>query len=563
LNTVKPTPPDRPGHEFLRGPFLVSLLLAAATLLPALLRPWIRVRADSWFHTAVVYEIERGGIPPQDPYFAGLPLQYMWFFHWIMAGVRQVVSIAPFDLMVIVNGLTLVALTMASADLAAWLARRQGVVASRAATLAAVVVPLGLGVLFWLFLPIRALRALAGVSGGMSELVQLFRLTPLDIPTARAFLSDFGSVPFFLNKFMVGTAYGMALTGFVVYLGALVRFMERPRLATLLVAAPALFLTLMFHPVVGFTTVAVSGLTGMAMLITGSARGGLAIRPLAAWGLAAAAALAGAGPYLIGVTRGKPGVQMVPIHLDWVNVVGLLIGCAFVLVAAFQPGRRLWREARPWGRFLVTWILATFVFASIVRLPGPNTTDKFTYLLYLPLAILASVGLASAWRGPRGVLMAVLLLAPANLIGYASYFCDPDRGGRPKEVNESYDWLRANTPADAIILDSQDRCDVLVSVPRRQYWGREAYAEQWGYDLAEMDRRRSIRNHLLGPPGVAAATFDPSNLEPLIRLGSPIYLIVREEDVGAAAYGGWARAHPSFERAFDRSGIAIYHLMPR
>ncbi|TPW09793.1 MAG: hypothetical protein FD129_2088, partial [bacterium] len=238
----------------------MSLLVVAAALLPAITRPWIRLRADSWFHAAVVFEIERGGIPPQDPYFAGLPLQYMWFFHWIMAGIRKVVAVTPFDLMVIVNGLALMTLIMASADLAAWLARRQGESPGRAATLAAVVVPLGLGVLFWLVMPIRALRALGGQHGGMSELVELFRLTPLDIPTARAFLSDFGSVPFFLNKFMVGTAYGLALTGLVIYLGALVRFIERPRLTPLLVAAPALFLSLMFHPVVGLTMVAVSGL---------------------------------------------------------------------------------------------------------------------------------------------------------------------------------------------------------------------------------------------------------------------------------------------------------------
>lgn len=560
--TVKSTSPDRSGQAFFRGPLFVSLLLAAAALLPALLRPWIRLRADSWFHAAVVYEIERGGIPPQDPYFAGLPLQYMWFFHGLLAGVRRVVPISPFDLMVIVNGLALVALIMASANLAGWLARRQGEDAGRAETMAAVVVPLGLGVLFWLFLPIRALKALVGTTGGMSELVQLFRLTPLDIPTARAFLSDFGSVPFFLNKFMVGTAYGLALAGFVIYLGALVRFVERPRLAPLLVAAPALFLTLMFHPVVGFTTVAVSGLTGMAMLITGQMRGGLALRPVAGWGMAVLVALALAGPYLLSVTRGKPGSQMVPIHLDWVNMVGLLIGCAFVLVAAFPVGRRLWREARPCGRFLVTWILATFVFASIVRLPGPNTTDKFTYLLYLPLAILASVGLARAFRGPRRVVIAVLLLLPANLIGYASYFTDPDLGSRRPEVNEAYDWLRANTLRDAILLDSEDRCDLLVSVPRRQYWGRESYAEQWGYDPAEMNRRRSIRDHLLGPPGVATATLDGSLLEPLRQLGSPIYLIVRAEDVGDTAFDTWSSTHPLFSRVFDRAGIAIYQWMP-
>ena len=136
--TVKPSLPDRPrGDLALALP--ISLLLAAVAMLPALLRPWIRMRADSWFHAAIVHEIERGGLPPQDPYFAGLSLQYMWFFHALLAGIRKIATVSPFDLMVMVNGVTLVALTMASADLAAWLARRQGLDARRVAAIAAVV----------------------------------------------------------------------------------------------------------------------------------------------------------------------------------------------------------------------------------------------------------------------------------------------------------------------------------------------------------------------------------------------------------------------------------------
>jgi hypothetical protein len=558
--TVKPPSPDRPHDGDTRRAFPVALGLAVITLLPAILHPWIRTRADSWFHAAVIAEIERAGVPPQDPYFAGLDLQYMWFFHALLAAIRKVLAVDPFVLMTIVNGVALVVLVMASANLAAWLARRTGDEPRRAATTAAVVVPLGLGVLFWLFLPIRALQALAGRSGGADRLAEAFRWRPLDIGTVRAFLSDFGSVPFFLNKFLVGTAYGLALAAFVVYLGAVARYAERPRLGPLLVAVPALFLALMFHPVVGFTTVAVSGLTGVVMLALGPRRGGLPFRAVLAWGAAVVVALGAALPYLVAVTSGKPGGQLVPIHFDWVNVAGLLIGCAFVLIAAAGPARRLWADATPAGRLVVAWIAATLAFASVIRLPGPNTTDKFTYLLYLPVAILAAVALSRAWRGAAGVLAALALLGPANLLAYASYFGEPDYSGRPAEVVEAYDWLRTNTPRDAVVLDSRDRCDVLVSVPRRQYWGRQAYAEQWGYDEAEMARRRTLRDRLVGPAGIADADGAPIDLAPLVALGAPVYVIVRAEDVGAAAFAGWGDAHPDFDLVKDSAGVRLYRM---
>jgi len=562
LKTVKPASPDRPQDGEQRGARLVALVLVVVTLLPAILHPWIRTRADSWFHAAVVAEIERAGVPPQDPYFAGLPLQYMWFFHGMLALVRKVVPIDTFTLMLIVNAVALVALILVSAHLAGWIARRTGDEPARAARTAAYVVPLGLGVLVWLVMPIRALKALAGKSGGTAQLADAFRWHPLDIGTIRAFLSDFGSVPFFLNKFLVGTAYGLALVAFLVYLAAVLSFVERPRVRPLVTAAmPALFLALMFHPVVGFMMVAVSGITGLVLLVLGPRRGGQSFGAIVAWGASVAVSLILAVPYLVSVTRGKPGGQLVPLHFDWVNVAGLLVGVAFVMIASFGLLRRLWGDATPWGRMLVTWIVATFVFASSIRLPGPNTTDKFTYLLYLPPAILAGVALSRHWRGMTGLVLALAILAPANLLSWASYFGEPDFSTRPAEVIEAYDWLRANTSRDTIVLDSRDRCDVLVSVPRRQYWGREAYAEQWGYDKAEMARRRALRDQLLGKPGVAARNGAAVDTGPLAAAGAPVIVIVRAEDVGAAAFATWDADHPQFHEVNRSAGIRLFRLL--
>lgn len=571
-----------------RAVLTIALALVAFALLPQLARPWIRMRADSWFHAAVVSVIQRGGVPPEDPYFAGMRLQYMWFFHWLLAGLERLLPVGTFWLMVVVNGAALLALCLVTARLGRRLAGTLGeggpapipaapAVAAppsperpagrspafpgppvaRVAWLSALVMPLGLGVLFWLFMPFRVPQALFGHTGSLDQLAGKFRLTPLDVPTTRAFMSDFGSCPFFLNKFMVGTAYGLALLALVGYLDALIDYLSRPRFRPLLLAALMLLATLLFHPVVGLTAVAVSGLTGVVLFGLGPNRGGLHMRQAMQWGGAAAVAFAVATPYLRSVTHGKPAEQLVPFHFDLVNMIGIVVGCSFVMLAAVGPLRRAWASGRVPNRFYALWCVMTFVFGTVIRLPGPNTTDKFTYLVYVPLVAPAAIGLAG-WARTRGrVALLLLLLAPANLIGWAGYWGDPDRSARPPDLAAAYGWLARSTPADAVTLDNHDRCDLLVLVPRSQYWGRQAYADQWGYDRYEMDRRRTLRDVVYDP----ARPVTPADLERLGKLKRPVFVLWRQDDFTSEADFTKLDATPDlFERVFDSPTVRVYRV---
>lgn len=561
MTTVKQT---RGGS---RAVLTIALAIVAFALLPQIARPWIRMRADSWFHAGVVSAVQRGGVPPEDPYFAGMRLQYMWFFHWVLAGLERLLPIGTFWLMVVVNGVALFAIMLAAARLGR---RVQGVLdadaivpaapADRVAWMSALVMPLGLGALFWLFMPARVPQALLGRTGGLSHLAERFRLSPLDIPTTRAFMSDFGSCPFFLNKFMVGTAYGLALLALVVYLDALVDYLTRPRFRPLLLAALMLLAMLLLHPVVGFTAVAVSGLTGVVMFGLGPNRGGLHMRQAMQWGGAAAVAFAAATPYLRSVTHGKPAEQLVPFHFDVVNMIGIVVGCALVMAAAAGPLRRAWLSARPAARFYALWCAMTFLFGTIIRLPGPNTTDKFTYLVYVPLVIPAAIGLAG-WARTRGrVALLLLLLAPANLIGWAGYWGDPDRSARSADLTAAYDWLARSTPPDAVTIDNHDRCDLLVLVPRAQYWGRQAYAEQWGYDRYEMDRRRALRD-LIYDPARPVAAADLARPEQMKR---PLFVLWRRDDFTSEAdFTKLDATSDLFERVFDSPTVRVYRVRSR
>jgi hypothetical protein len=228
-----------------------------------------------------------------------------------------------------------------------------------------------------------------------------------------------------------------------------------------------------------------------------------------------------------------------------------------VILAAARPIRDLWRETRPAGRLIVVWAAMTFLFAMFVQFPGPNSIDKFTYLVYLPPAVLAGIWAADALRGRRGVLAALLLLGPAALIGYAGYWGEPDLREHSPEVIEAWRWLADHTPADAVVLENKERIEVLVTVPRRLYWGRQSYAEQWGYDPAVMAERRSACEAIFAPGRPAG----PGALAALRRVHAPLYIIFRLGDFTSPDdFHKLDRFPEDFSLVFSRPGVTIHRL---
>src|SRR5688572_17232255 len=92
--------PDRRSLLWLGSMIAVVVVLTA--FLP-LTREWWRIRSDAWFHAAVVAQIGEYGIPPEDPYFAGIPLQYMWFYHVLVLTLSRALVCDPFHVMAILN----------------------------------------------------------------------------------------------------------------------------------------------------------------------------------------------------------------------------------------------------------------------------------------------------------------------------------------------------------------------------------------------------------------------------------------------------------------------------
>ena len=188
-----------------------------------MLRPWLRWRSDAWFHTAVALEIGQRGVPPGDPYFAGLRLQYLWLYHALLAVWSRAAGVRAWDLGGALDALWLVSLGGAAYALS----RRVGRPA-REAFFAAVFVPLGMGALFYAWFPIKLARALVGETAGWAEVQRVFSLRPFTLEHVFEFTSFLRSPPALLNKYLVMTALGGSITALLWLAEAVIGCVRRP-----------------------------------------------------------------------------------------------------------------------------------------------------------------------------------------------------------------------------------------------------------------------------------------------------------------------------------------------
>ena len=114
-------------------------------------------------------------------------------------------------------------------------------------------------------------------------------------------------------------------------------------------------------------------------------------------------------------------------------------------------------------------------------------------------------------------------------------------------------WVRQHTERTDVFIDEDSRVPLLVTGPRRYYFGRESYAEQWGYDRLEMARRRDVRDELYGD----AATLAPATTQALVELGTDIYMVERSS---TGPLPPPARFPQNFEPVYTGDEIRLYRF---
>lgn len=558
---------------------VTAALLLLVTLL-FVLNPWLRWRADGRFHIGVTAELLRGAMPPTDPFFAGLSLQYMWFFHATLAMLRAMSGASASALLVVSN---LVALA-AFAGLTWQFVRGLGG-SARGALLALLVTLFGMGGMGYLFVPVKLAGAFTGADRGWDAVKGVFDLWPLSIARASAFFVLWKDQAFFLRKFLVGTAMSFTLAAFMLHAEASRRAAFGGGAATFGLVVLAAAGAVVLHPMMGIPAVAVVCALAVVLAVwcrvravDGALSAGRAAALIGANLLGTALAL----PYLRLVTAGKEGGGGFPISFlpsKIISLTALSVGVGLVAVPW------LWRALRARRPSLGTLWLAGYAlfmvgFALIVRFPlEAENIDKPTLLTHLPLALIVGLALGNAWEAAHGLkrgrirIYLLLLLLPSNLLFLPAYLAERDpRTYRPHE-KQAFAWIAENTPADAIVFDSQDRDRPGVEIQRRMYWSHEQYAATHEYPKAEMDRRRGLRDALYGVAGP-----DSTAVAHLRALLAPVYVIVRAGAAvpgpgfppgSGATTGSFARGDRdplavlgTFERLYETDDVRVYRVRP-
>jgi hypothetical protein len=574
-------PAEEPSAAPMLDRFAWGWLLACAVFvaLPPLFNAFVRIRVDTWVHGALVYEIAHHGVPPVDPRFIGMHLNYVWFYNLFQAQLTVLRGQDPFVFMAIQNVVDL-ALVIAVVWQLAW--AMWGTARAAKGTLLLFVLGLNAGA--WMLWPLNLLRALHGQVQGAAEMKRIMadtRLAGTDILYVLS--APFAHMVNFWDKFSLGTPIGYAYLLMLVMWWALARALAGEGVRWLFVAALAAAGQQLFHGVVGMSVIPVA--TG-ALILAALLRARWAWLPhpkrMAAFGVAMLAGFAACGPYTRSISAGwdqhKSGLQHSFFHLDWQMPWTVATACGVAGVLALASLRRVASEQRAFAAWLACWALGMFAFAMVVHLPESNE-HKFVWPLFAALALLGGAVFLDALDAARArfgslatnVIFALWFVVPQAAF-LQGYLVDPASATaealhpRPGEM-ALYRWMQDSTRTDVVFMDANNRDLVNVLGQRRLLAGTLFGSERAAFPAAELAERRAVEADLYGPVAHVDADLDTlgrmvADARRLHSVSDVLVLYRASDDTAGAA--PWARLQQAAgTRAsvrYDRGGFRVYAL---
>jgi hypothetical protein len=527
------TPKGKPGSPktlqtgpFARNPWLLPLLVGTAILLlgalPSLIHQPLRLRDDALLHLPVIQRVLAGSFPPENPFLAGEPLAYFWFYHVTLAGMIELTGL-PTDLVPAIFNTQALLLLLLALDR---VGRHFGLdPIARAATLALV----GLGLTPWGWARLVYFQATnPDINWALFRATGISALLPILNPSDPRLAAA-------LTKIAMTNALPMSLA-----LVALAAFRpEKTNRATW--ARHAIFLAgcLAFHLATGILLAAGLGL-----------RWAMARMPIPRRGLDAAAmvamvaGVAAVSPYLIHVLRARSGSGAVTLAFQGGRALELHLALIGVYLLAL-PGIRAWIRGPRTRLWLATGIPA-FLLPFVAHLIDGNEYKSIFFLLVIWVP-LAGDGLNRLVRGKTVLALLVLVLfTPTAYLAARGYVTETPKGALRTEERATVGRLGEALPSAAVIWKpdpGRGYSRFTYSLGRPSYLS-DPYAlqimGQWDSEEARW-RRGSLA--LAGvaervPHALAAAQS---------RLGSrPLYVLVTP---------GVSRRYPHLEPALTALGL--------
>ncbi|HTM58568.1 MAG TPA: hypothetical protein VL123_09160, partial [Candidatus Udaeobacter sp.] len=555
-----------------RAMWALSLSLAFAIALPHFLNPWMLIKSDAWLHAGLVHQILERGIPPEDPRFAGLRLNYVWFFNLFIALLTRVHDSNPFVFMTLLNVVDVV--------LVGWLAWLLGwaLWRSREGALgAALLTSFGFNALAWLTWPTRGISGVSDLFHGRGTLHFAWPALPLE---SWRIMSDLGApyawIENFADKFITGTSLSYAWLLMMLALWSILRVTRGAGPGAWVIACLSTAGMVLWHGVVGLSVGPVAVCAVVLMLVVRPFFANApAARRLGLAGLAAGIGMLLATPYTLSISQGwdarRTGMHVSPVHVDAMMIWTLVTSTAFVLLFAWRPVLEILKERRGDAAWFVADAAGIYAFSVLIALPN-NNEAKFPFEAFVPLAVLGAAGFMRwtgairARAGAAGIALLGAALALPLVLTLVGFTLDPERLVHPAlnpapGENQLYAWIASRTPRDMVFVDARYRDLIMVRARRQLYLGSSSGPERAAFPLAQVLSRRAVMADLYGP----AVNLD-RDVSALALLGRPAAVLYRAADASPGTRPGAALAsRPDlFRTLYDRDGFVLYAVrMPK
>ncbi len=545
---------------------MLVVVLTLLVAVPLLVNGALRLRSDAWFHAAVSERIAQGGLPPDDPFYAGLQLRYFWGYHVYLLVLRSACGLSLFDLMASLNVLVFALYLLGVHSLSRRLDPE-----SRGSKWAMVLAVFGINVFGGVLL---LGRAFFGETRGFGALNGVLRSGVVVVHQNLSY-RYLHSLAFVLDKFLVGTPFGMALVILLCFLGAAIDWLSGKHRSSLILAGLCYGAALFFHAVVGLSILICAGAAFAGTALSGRIRTRHGGPPLGIYGvLMLAVTTAALSPYLTAIISFTGRGSVLPLAANGAFLWTLLaVGILPLCLVVFRLIRR--RPTVSGEMFLYLFIVAVVILGTFARLPLGNAY-KFVYIASLPMIALAGgmvpdiPGLLRGLGGMRYILLAALCLCAVATVSFGVAGCILDPGvdvpvpvsdGMPSLTNaeeEGYRWIRERTPDGSIMINANRR-DILVLGPRRQLWTQSTYAEAWGYAPDVIEWRRVVVQALYTERSLPADAWVK-----MFAFDQPLYLIVRSDDPGSAVHRkGGPSPFGRYREVFSNEEFLIFEILPR
>lgn len=538
--------------------------------------PRTAISAHGMLHSALVGQIleHPSRLPPENPFFAGETVLYYWVFHALGAAIAAATGLDPLrslELLVLLGALALVA---GCAAFARSLYGRAAAGPFVALLVLAGAKPFAIAIVTW--------RRLANGP----EIFEGEYLWGLVHPVMRAMrlfdpYSLWGPL---LNFFYNITSRPLAIASLAVVVALLHAVLARGGLARAAGLALATAACSSFSMLFGVSSVGALGAAVAGLAVLGRVRAhpdalgaSLAARaPLALGALATGFALS--IPTFSNILGGGAGGSLSPASAAEAKEALLAMAesaCLALPAAIFAAA-----SARgPRRDFLTVLVAATLVYmagSTVVSIPM-GSQNNFFHAALVPLGMAASGALVDE-RGrviARRAAIAVLLCAPTALLITAAYVGRPpvplgsEHGelrrlppGAP--IPRLHDWIRANTPRDAVVVVdptppiramSGNTNELPALTGRSLFTLRRTHYIVW--DHADVDRRIAIARAL-----VAGEPISADDRRYVAALGREVFVLI--DGLGATAAPEVRAAADAAYGApvFADGPIALYRFDP-